>query len=241
MTATATPSRPRAELATRRPALPYLHVLNVIGGDRDCMAYLAEWHPPGSGLAVVKRWNAVFTGQELPEREIARLVALDHPHLAAVLDVGVDAERRFYSVMEYVPGCGILRAASTDLDDRIVLLLELLDGLEYAHARGVYHLGLRSDTVLVSQSMGVKLVDFAAATPAGVYYASAEALRADTFATATLARDVLDAAGRRASAACSVRARQLAREAAACASSPHGLRELASVLAQASRALRHDV
>ena len=105
--------------------------------------------------------------------EVRAVARLDHPHVVRVLDVGL-AEDEVYSAdgalaaeagspwlaMELLEGpplyelCGRL-----PWERALVLLMQLLDALGHAHARGVIHRDLKPGNVQVV-SRGAVLLDF---------------------------------------------------------------------------------
>jgi eukaryotic-like serine/threonine-protein kinase len=95
--------------------------------------------------------------------EIRILGELDHPNIARLLDAGETPEGLAYLVMEYVDGPRIDHFAdggSLDVRARLALFRKVLDGVDYAHARGVVHRDLKPSNILVSASGEPKLVDF---------------------------------------------------------------------------------
>lgn len=232
---------PSSDLERRpgRSVLPYVRILNILGGSGEAIAYLAAWRRPGQGLVVVKRWHRASRVRDWPEIEVRGLLQLAHRHVAAVHDVGVDTEHHCYSVTDYVAGSDIVSASSRggSLADATLLILQLIEALDYVHGRGVYHLNLKPSNVLVSHTSGVKLVDFAAATPTVTLRHGAGALDADRFAATLLARDVLDRVAARSTGRERVAALDLARRAVACATPRHGLGELRDALTSAGEGL----
>ena len=88
---------------------------------------------------------------------------LRHPNIVAIEDVGQERDTS-YITMEFVEGQTLrelvrIRGA-IDIDHAIRLIVQLLEGLEYAHRRGVTHRDLKASNVLVSSSGQGKLVDF---------------------------------------------------------------------------------
>lgn len=106
-------------------------------------------------------------GLQLWGREVRSVASLQHPGVVQVLDVGVlppEVEGLDlspgapYLVMERAEGT--LQRPRTGLVLRDVLL-QLLDALAHAHARGVVHLDLKASNVLVGgERPGLRLSDF---------------------------------------------------------------------------------
>ncbi|HSD15842.1 MAG TPA: protein kinase [Thermomonas sp.] len=97
----------------------------------------------------------------LRERQI--LAGLQHPNIATLLDGGISADGEPYFVMERVDGEPIDRwcdARGLGLRDRVVLFLQVLDAVRYAHRNLVVHRDLKPSNLLVDADGRVKLLDF---------------------------------------------------------------------------------
>ena len=95
--------------------------------------------------------------------EVRILAELDHPNVARLLDAGETDEGLAYLVMEYVDGPRIDVFAdenSLDVKARLQLFRKVLDGVDYAHSRGVIHRDLKPSNILVTRDGIPKLVDF---------------------------------------------------------------------------------
>ncbi|MGH8079841.1 MAG: protein kinase domain-containing protein [Lysobacter sp.] len=96
-------------------------------------------------------------------RERQLLASLEHPNIARLVDAGELATDRPYFAMEYVDGETILVYCDRHelpLRARIVLMLEVLAAVEYAHQRLVLHRDLKAGNVLVDREGRPKLLDF---------------------------------------------------------------------------------
>jgi len=96
--------------------------------------------------------------------EFTSLTRLSHPHLAKVWDFGSSREEMYLST-EYVEGSDLISACrNADLNTVLRRIVELLRGLDYLHRRGVLHLDLKPDNILVAKPKvgagGVKVIDF---------------------------------------------------------------------------------
>jgi serine/threonine-protein kinase len=139
----------------------------------------------------------------LNERQI--LAGLVHPHIARLLDGGVQQDGTPYFVMEYVDGATLTayaREHGLSLRARLKLFDDVLEAVEHAHRHLVVHRDLKPSNVLVDASGTVKLLDFGIAklldasggsdvrTRTGALlltpeYASPEQIRQETITTAT--------------------------------------------------------
>lgn len=97
----------------------------------------------------------------LRERQI--LAQLQHPNIATLLDGGISAEGEPYFVMELVDGVPIDRwcdERGLGLRERVLLFLQALDAVRFAHRNLVVHRDLKPSNLLVDADGRVKLLDF---------------------------------------------------------------------------------
>jgi len=95
------------------------------------------------------------------ERQI--LARLQHPHLAQLLDAGVDAQGHPYVVLDHVRGEPITdycTRLALPLDACVQLLLQVCAVVSHAHTNLVVHRDLKPSNILVADDGGVKLLDF---------------------------------------------------------------------------------
>ncbi len=107
----------------------------------------------------------------------ARIVAqLQHPNIVAIYDVS-EFDAGVYMAMEYLPGGTLAERCSNTFIARDALLLigELCNALDYAHARGFIHRDIKPDNILFREDDTLVLSDF------GI----ARALQSDTRMTRT--------------------------------------------------------
>jgi len=97
------------------------------------------------------------------DREAAIVAPLNHSNIVQVIDRGQEGTT-FYIVMEYVQGRDleeIIKTAELDLDTILEYAIQICDGLEYAHSKGVIHRDLKPSNLLVDENTGrVKIADF---------------------------------------------------------------------------------
>src|SRR5262249_61906212 len=100
------------------------------------------------------------------KQERDALSALEHPNIARLYDAGTTEEGRPYIAMEHVDGVPIdayARAHGLTLRERLALFVQVAGAVSYAHAHLVVHRDLKPSNVLVSETQGVRLLDFGAA------------------------------------------------------------------------------
>ena len=93
----------------------------------------------------------------------ARLASnLNHPHIAAVYDLGED-EDRAYIVMELIEGLPLselIPEGGMQFEQVRRYGAQIADALGYAHEHGVIHGDLKGSNVLVTSDGAIKLLDF---------------------------------------------------------------------------------
>ena len=91
------------------------------------------------------------------------LARLAHPHIARLLDVGIDTDGQRYIVLEHVAGEPIDRwcnAREALVAERLRLFLQVCDAVSHAHAQLVVHRDLKPSNILVTADGQTKLLDF---------------------------------------------------------------------------------
>lgn len=97
------------------------------------------------------------------KRERDLLARLQHVGIARLYDAGVDAEGLPWLAMECVQGRDILAwcdARQAGVSERVGLLLQVADALQYAHSRLVLHRDIKPANVMVQDDGQVRLLDF---------------------------------------------------------------------------------
>ncbi len=153
---------------------------------------------------------AMHAGSELAQRfarERDILAKLEHPHIARFYDAGVAADGTPYLAMEFIEGRPIdafCDARQLNVRARLGLFRQVLDAVQYAHARLVIHRDLKPSNILVTGDGEVHLLDFGIAKLLGnddtaaetqltevhgraltPSYASPEQIRGESLTTAT--------------------------------------------------------
>jgi serine/threonine protein kinase len=98
------------------------------------------------------------------ERDI--LASLEHPQIARFYDAGIDPSGLPYFAMECVRGEWLTAwcdAHRLGVRERLKLVLQVLDALQYAHAHEVIHRDIKPSNILVNEAGQVRLLDFGVA------------------------------------------------------------------------------
>ena len=95
------------------------------------------------------------------ERQI--LAALDHPHIAGLLDGGTTEDGLPYFVMEFIEGQPLYSYCDNNklnITERLKLFRSICDAVHYAHQKQVVHRDIKPSNVLVTSEGVPKLLDF---------------------------------------------------------------------------------
>jgi serine/threonine-protein kinase len=96
------------------------------------------------------------------QREASIGEKLDHPKVMRVF--GGEERSRIYMVMEWCEGRLLRRIldeqGSLPKERAIRIAIEVLDGLDYIHAKGVIHRDLKPENIMVDAEDNIKLIDF---------------------------------------------------------------------------------
>jgi len=104
------------------------------------------------------------------EREAQSVAALNHPNIINIFDVGFDDDGPngrglgHYFVMELIDGPDLkelIRARVTMPPEEVVaILVQVLAGLGYAHARALVHRDIKPQNIMLTQDGTAKVTDF---------------------------------------------------------------------------------
>src|SRR6185437_5590001 len=95
------------------------------------------------------------------ERQI--LAALDHPHIAGLLDGGTTEDGLPYFLMEFIEGQPLYTYCDNhnlNITERLKLFRSICDAVHYAHQKQVVHRDIKPSNVLVTAEGVPKLLDF---------------------------------------------------------------------------------
>ena len=102
------------------------------------------------------------------ESERQALARMSHPNVARVLDAGSE-DGRPYFVMEYIRGVAITDYCdrhNLTTDERLELLIQVCEGLQHAHQKGIIHRDIKPSNILVEiqdDRPVPKIIDFGVA------------------------------------------------------------------------------
>lgn len=101
-------------------------------------------------------------------REAQAAGALNHPNIVPILDAGEHEGTTFIS-MAYVRGTSLVKVLRQrrPREELLRLFLQICDGVQHAHTRGVIHRDLKPDNVIVDERGVPRILDFGIAKRLG--------------------------------------------------------------------------
>jgi serine/threonine protein kinase/tetratricopeptide (TPR) repeat protein len=166
---------------------PY-RLLQRIGSGGMGEVWLAEQTQPVYRRVALKLIKAGMDTGEVVARfqsERQALALMDHPGIAKVFDAGSTLQGRPYFVMEYISGVPITEYCDQHrmtVRQRLVLFVQVCEGVQHAHQKAIIHRDLKPSNILVSEVDGKplpRIIDF------GVAKAMSHGLMAETLFTQT--------------------------------------------------------
>ncbi len=96
-------------------------------------------------------------------QEARAMASFSHPNIVNVYDVGREG-RRYYIVMEYVPGTDlrhlIRKRAPLSVQEALEIARQIAAGVGAAHRKGIVHRDIKPGNVLITPSGEAKVADF---------------------------------------------------------------------------------
>ncbi len=154
----------RSDIPQRIGAYEILDTLGEGGMGRVYLAYQRAPVPRKVALKVLKQEDPSLVLRL--ELEAQALACLDHPNVARILDWGETDRHSPFFTMEYFPGEHITRFCrreSLTIRQRVLLFLQVCEGIGHIHRKGILHRDLKPSNILVKRhdhKITAKIIDF---------------------------------------------------------------------------------
>jgi len=99
-------------------------------------------------------------------REAQSAARLNHPNVVSIYDA-VEEGGQFAIVMELVEGQTLRELLPVPVARLVEIIVQVLQGLEYAHAQGIVHRDIKPENIVVTAEGTAKLMDFGLARSEG--------------------------------------------------------------------------
>lgn len=125
--------------------------------------------------------SAMFERRFTQEAEV--LTSLEHPHIVPIYHYGVVKTECAYIAMRLMHGSlkDLLNESPLPADRVVDIILQLIDGLNYAHKKGVIHHAIKPGNILFDEAGSACLTDFGLSN---VMYQSLDIQRDDIISSA---------------------------------------------------------
>lgn len=143
--------------------------IQFIGAGGMGVIYKAK-HPILNRLVAIKMLHGHLVSDAIIKRfrqEAEAVSSLDHRNIIHVHDFGVSEHNQPYMVMDFIEGkplSDVLQANPLPLEAVINIAIQIAEGLQHAHDRGVLHRDLKPSNIMVTDYdcavPEVKIVDF---------------------------------------------------------------------------------
>lgn len=98
------------------------------------------------------------------KEEIKTVRKLNHRNIARVIDIGITAENLLFYTMEFVEGESLRQSLTRNglfqWKRGLEIIKQLCSGIAHAHKNRIFHLNIKPENIILTNSGDVKIIDF---------------------------------------------------------------------------------
>jgi len=149
----------------KRKTIEHYEILRKLGAGGSGVVYLANDTLLQRPVVLKVLRTGMLSAAQMRStmlREARMASAIEHPNVCAIYEVGESGDEG-YIVMQYVPGQSLDRLIERGpANPQLVLSvgIQIADGLQAAHALGIFHRDLKPQNVMLTEGGLVKILDF---------------------------------------------------------------------------------